>query len=70
MIQYFKNMESEYLQWLELHPLGYVFNHFGGSTAQAKYNKIHYSDCVYLRREQDDGVKKYALLTLRNFNGK
>ena len=53
MIERFRNDERAYSAWLNAHPAGYVFNHFGG--ADAADNILHRSSCSWLQRPGDRG---------------
>jgi hypothetical protein len=47
MINQFKNMEIEYIKWLETNLEGYVYNDYGG--LQPRNNKLHKAYCRTLQ---------------------
>lgn len=46
MAEYFHLDDAGFLDWLEEHRSGYVFNYFGGNDAN--YNKLHKASCYSL----------------------
>ena len=55
MIHRFKNLENDYLFWLNENPKGFVMNHFGSNDPT--YNRIHKASCFTLHRKSDDGAR-------------
>ena len=55
MVARFSHNEEGYVAWLEEHPDGFVFKHFGGRAE--RYNIVHRARCGYLRRPGDSGSR-------------
>jgi len=55
VIEFDKNREKEYLDWLNHNRQGYVFNRFG--FINPDYNKLHRADCRTLRDIRHDFKK-------------
>jgi hypothetical protein len=51
----FRRNEAGYEAWLDAHPSGFVFNHFGGGNRA--YNVLHKSACAWLRRPEHAGAR-------------
>lgn len=49
----FQNDEQGYEAWLDAHPDGWVFNHFGGGNPT--YNKLHHLPCHYINTPSQQG---------------
>jgi hypothetical protein len=54
-VEEFFEKETEYINWLNTNPYGYVLNYFGSYNSEM--NKLHRSDCRYLRRPSDEGKR-------------
>lgn len=50
MILKYKNNDSGYEDWLEVHQSGFVFNFFGSEAN----NIVHHANCGYLKRPSDN----------------
>lgn len=52
-VERFRNQENPYWDWLQSHPEGYVFNHFGSNDDDV--NVLHRVFCKSLRFEHNEG---------------
>ena len=55
MTAHFHHDERGYAAWMDSHPRGYVFNHFGGRDPT--FNVVHRVSCAHLWREVDSGAR-------------